>query len=175
MRYLLNRTKAMLDGRRFIWVFDEWWKALRDESLAGLSEDQGRTVRKQDGLMLLATQDPHEALKSAAGKASIKQCATLILLRNPIADREDYVDGLKLTEAEFELIRTLPEDTRRFLVKQGEHSALAELDLGALQAELKVLSGTPDRAAMVEQLVSEVGEAPERWLPLFWERLGVTT
>jgi type IV secretion system protein VirB4 len=175
MRYLLARTKAMLDGRRFIWVFDEWWRALRDESLAALSEDQGRTVRKQDGLLLLATQDPHEALRSEAGKASLKQCATLILLRNPIADREDYVDGLKLTPAEFELVRTLPEDSRRFLVKQGDHSAVAELDLGALQADLKVLSGTPDRAALAQELAASCGDDPSIWLPLFWEKLGVTT
>ena len=97
----------------------------------------------------------------------------MILLRNPGADRADYVEGLKLTEKEYDLVRTLPEDSRRFLVKQGSHSALAELDLSALQAELKVLSGTPDRAALVDTLVAECGENPEAWLPRFWERLGV--
>jgi type IV secretion system protein VirB4 len=174
MKYLVYRTQGMIDGRRFICVFDEWWRALANDELARLSENQGRTIRKQDGVLLLSTQDPHEALRSPEGRASLKQCATLVLLRNPIADREDYVEGLKLSETEFELIRTLPEDSRRFLVKQGASSVLAELDLGALDAELKVLSGTPDRAALVEELASECGERPEEWLPRFWERLGVS-
>ena len=175
MRYLTYRTEAMLDGRRFIYLFDEWWKALSNDALARLSRDKGKTIRKQDGLLLLSTQEPADALRSPEGRSNIEQCATLILLRNPAADRADYVDGLKLTEREFELVRTLPEDSRRFLVKQGARSALAELDLGGLQAELRVLSGTPDRAALVDEIVAECGDAPERWLPRFWERVGVPT
>ena len=174
MDYLVFRTEKMLNTGRFIYVFDEWWKALSNDGLARLSKDKGKTIRKQDGILLLCTQEPADALRSLEGRATIQQCATMILLRNPGADRADYVDGLKLTEKEYELIRTLPEDSRRFLVKQGDHSALAELDLSALQPELKVLSGTPDRAALLEQLVAEHGERPEAWLPLFWERLGVT-
>jgi len=175
VRYLIQRTEAMLDGRRFIYVFDEWWKALGDLDLAELSKEKGKTIRKKDGVLLLATQEPSDALRSPQGRSSLEQCATLILLRNPAADRDDYVRGLKLSEAEFELVRTLPEDSRRFLVKQGRSSALAELDLEGLEAELKVLSGTPDRAALAERLALECGEAPEKWLPRFFEELGVRT
>jgi len=174
MRYLTYRAEAMLDGRRFVYVFDEWWKALTNDAFARFSKDKGKTIRKQDGLLVLCTQEPNDALRSAEGRSNIQQCATMILLRNPGADRADYVEGLKLSEKEYELVRTLPEDSRRFLVKQGAHSALAELDLSALQAELKVLSGTPDRAALVDALVAEHGERPEAWLPRFWERLGVS-
>jgi len=175
MRYLTHRVEEMLDGRRFLCVFDEWWKALGNEDLARLSRDKGKTIRKQDGLLLLCTQEPADALRSPEGRSNIEQCATLVLLRNPHADRADYVEGLKLSEAEFQLVRTLPEDSRRFLVKQGRSSALAELDLGTLEAELKVLSGTPDRAALAEELAAECGEDPGSWLPRFWERLGVRT
>jgi type IV secretion system protein VirB4 len=173
LKYLTYRTEAMLDGRRFIYVFDEWWKALANEDLARLTKDKGKTIRKRDGVLLLSTQEPSDALRSPEGRSSIEQCATLILLRNPAADRQDYVEGLKLTEAEFELVRTLPEDSRRFLVKQGPSSAVAELDLGSLEAELKVLSGTPDRAVLAERLAAECGDRPEEWLPKFWEELGV--
>ena len=175
VRYLIHRTEAMLDGRRFIYVFDEWWKALADEDLAELSKEKGKTIRKKDGVLLLATQEPSDALRSPQGRSSLEQCATLVLMRNPAADRADYVQGLKLSEAEFELVRTLPEDSRRFLVKQGASSALAELDLGGLEAELCVLSGTPDRAALAERIAAECGEAPEKWLPRFFEELGVRT
>ena len=46
-------------------------------------------------------------------------------------------------------------------------------DLSAMPEALAVLSGTPDRARLVEALAAECGEAPEQWLPRFWERLGV--
>jgi type IV secretion system protein VirB4 len=173
MKYLIHRTEAMLDGRRFIYVFDEWWRALSGEDFAALTKSKGKTIRKQDGFLILCTQEPDDALQSPVGKSVIQQCATLLLLRNPNATREDYVDGLKLTEPEYELVRTLPESSRRFLVKQGGGSAVAELDLSAMPAALAVLSGTPDRARLVEELAAECGGAPEKWLPRFWERVGV--
>jgi type IV secretion system protein VirB4 len=175
MKYLISRTEAMLDGRRFIYVFDEWWRALSADDFADLARNKGKTIRKQDGFLVLSTQEPDDALQTPVGKSVIQQSATLLLLRNPKATREDYVEGLKLSETEYELVRTLPEDSRRFLVKQGASSALAELDLSALPAELLVLSGTPDRAQLSAELSAEHGEAPELWLPRFWERLGANT
>lgn len=173
MKYLIYRTKAMIGGRRFVYLFDEWWRAVAADEFAQLSRDQAKTIRKQDGILVVSTQEADDALKSAVGKSVLEQCETLILLRNPKATRTDYVDGLHLTEAEYELVRTLPEDSRRFLVKQGARSALAELDLSDLQAELSVLSGSGDRARLVEELVGELGEAPEQWLPAYFKRIGV--
>jgi type IV secretion system protein VirB4 len=173
MKYLIFRTEAMLDGRRFIYVFDEWWKAISGEDFAELTKNKGKTIRKQDGFLILSTQEPDDALENPVGKSVIQQCATLILLRNPNASREDYVEGLKLSETEYELVRSLPESSRRFLVKQGSNSAVAELDLSGLQAELAVLSGTPDRARLVADLAAECGDAPERWLPRYWEQIRV--
>jgi type IV secretion system protein VirB4 len=175
MKYLIFRTEAMLDGRRFIYVFDEWWRALSGEDFVELTRNKGKTIRKQDGFLVLSTQEPDDALRHPVGKSTIQQSATLVLMRNPNASREDYVEGLKLSETEYELVRTLPEDSRQFLVKQGSSSALAQLDLSALQAELAVLSGTPDRARLVAEMAAECGEDPERWLPRYWQRLGVNS
>jgi len=171
MKYLIFRTEAMLDGRRFIYVFDEWWRALSGEDFAELTKNKGKTIRKQDGFLILSTQEPADALGDPVGKSVLEQCATLVLLANPKANRSDYVDGLKLTETEYEIVRTLPE--RQFLVKQGSSSAVAQLDLSLLQAELAVLSGTPDRARMVAAIAAECGEDPEKWLPKYWQQLGM--
>lgn len=68
------------------------------------------------------------------------------------------------------MIKNLGEDSRRFLIKQGGDSAIAQLNLQGFDEELLVLSGTPDNAQVVEDIIEEVGENPEVWLPLFYQR-----
>lgn len=168
MMYLIYRTEAMIDGRKFFYVFDEFWKALEDPYFVDLIKNKQKTIRKQNGVMVFATQEPGDALQSDIAKTLVQQCATFLLLPNPKADEADYREGLKLTEAEFEIVRNLGEASRRFLIKQGEASAVAELDLSGFGEELAVLSGTPDAAERVARLVDEHGEDPEAWLPRFW-------
>ncbi|CEH48954.1 hypothetical protein IPT12_21860 [Xanthomonas perforans] len=48
----------------------------------------------------------------------IQQCATQIFLPNPMASRADYVEGFKLTDAEFHLVKSLPQDSRKFVIKE---------------------------------------------------------
>jgi type IV secretion system protein VirB4 len=167
MMYLLYRTEGMIDGRRFMYVFDEFWKPLQDPYFEDLAKNKQKTIRKQNGIFVFATQEPSDALDSNIAKTLIQQCATYIFLANPKADYDDYTQGFKLTDAEFELVRGLGEFSRRFLIKQGENSALAELNLTGFDDELLVLSGTPDHAELAAQIISEVGEDPTVWLPVF--------
>lgn len=170
MMYLVFRTEAMIDGRRFIYVFDEFWKALSDPYFEDLAKNKQKTIRKQNGIFVFATQEPSDALESPIAKTLVQQCATSIFLPNPSADYEDYTQGFKLTDAEFDLIRNLGEDSRRFLIKQGGDSAIAQLNLQGFDEELLVLSGTPDNAQLVEDIIAEVGEDPDVWLPIFYQR-----
>lgn len=167
MMYLIYRTEGMIDGRKFMYVFDEFWKALEDPYFVDLVKNKQKTIRKQRGIMVFATQEPGDALQSDIAKTLVQQCATFILLPNPSADEKDYTEGFKLTETEFERVRGLGESSRRFLIKQGEASAVAELDLSGFDDELLVLSGTPDGADRVQGLVEMYGEDPAVWLPHF--------
>ena len=100
--------------------------------------------------MLVATQSPRDAIQSPIAHTIIEQCPTQIFMPNPRGTREDYVDGFKLTEREFELIAAdMTNESRRFLVKQGHDSVVAELNLSGFDDELAVLSG---RTATVEVL-----------------------
>lgn len=169
--YLLHRTEAMIDGRPFIYLFDEFWKALDDQAFVDLARDKNLTIRKQNGVFVYCTQEPTAALDSTIAKTLVQQCATLICLPNPGADPDDYIDGLKLTPTEFDLVRNLGETSRQFLVKQAGASTVAQLDLSGLDDTLLVLSGTPDRAAVAESLIAEVGDDPAEWLPLYLQRV----
>ena len=171
MMYLIYRTEAMLDGRRFMYVFDEFWKILDDDYFVGFARDTLKTIRKKNGLAVFATQEPGDSLDSKIGKTIVQQLTTIIALENPKASREDYVDGLKFTPAEFAVVKAFPSGSRRMLVKQGDSSAVALLDLRGFDDELAVLSGTPDNAALLDLITAETGDDPAKFLPVYYERV----
>lgn len=179
MTYLLYRTEAMIDGQPFMYVFDEFWKALQDPQFADFARDKAKTIRKKNGILVFATQEVGDALNSNIGKTLVSQCATMILLPNRAGDRADYLDGLKISETEFEIVSGLSEDSRSFLVKQGGRSAIGKLDLAGFDDELLVLSGTPDNAERVERIINDLAKdiGPEEanqweaWSPLFLQQV----
>ncbi|MFP6559411.1 VirB4 family type IV secretion/conjugal transfer ATPase [Paraburkholderia sp. B3] len=169
--YLLHRTENLIDGRRFIYVLTEFWKRLADPVFTDFANNKQKTIRKQGGLGIFDTQSPADVLRSDIARALVEQTATFFFLPNPRADYDDYVRGFKLTEAEFNIVRTLGENSRLFLVKQGHRSAVGRLDLGGLGDVLDVLSGTTDNVELLDAIRAEVGDDPAVWLPVFHERL----
>ncbi|MBY0335643.1 MAG: type IV secretion system protein VirB4, partial [Acetobacteraceae bacterium] len=176
LSYLFHRVERLLDGRRrVVLAVDEFWKALLDPAFRALVNDKLKTIRKLNGLVVLATQSPADALRSPIAHSIVEQCPTLLLLPNGRADRADYRDGLKLTEAEYRAVRedlavAAPGSGRRFLLKQGNASVACELDLGGMDDLVAVLSGRAGTVRLVEELVAELGPEPERWLPEFRRR-----
>lgn len=168
MAYLFYRVEQLIDGRRIIIVIDEFWKALADEAFRDLAQNKLKTIRKQNGLMLFATQSPRDAIDSPIAHTIIEQCPTQLFMPNARGSHADYVDGFKLTEREFELIsRALSNDARRFIVKQGHNSVVAELNLAGFDDELAVLSGRTANVELGDRIRADVGDDPSAWLPLF--------
>lgn len=171
MAYLFHRVEQLIDGRRIIIVIDEFWKALADEGFRDLAQNKLKTIRKQNGLMLFATQSPRDAINSPIAHTIIEQCPTQIFMPNSRGSRADYVDGFKLTEREYELIaRELSNESRRFVVKQGHNSVVAELNLAGFDDELAVLSGRTGNVELADTIRSHAGNDPEAWLPLFQQQ-----
>lgn len=167
MAYLLHVTESLIDGRPFIYVMEEFWKPLMDAHFSDFALNKQKTIRKQNGLGVFVTQSPSDVLRHPIGKTMVEQSVTQIYLPNPRADRSDYVDGFKLTDAEFEIVRSLSETSRAFLCKQGATSAICSFDLGGLDDMLKVLSGTTENVARLDQIRADVGDDPAAWLPVF--------
>ena len=167
--YLFHRIEKLIDGRRLMIFLDEFWKLLLDEYFEEFAQNKLKTIRKQNGMLVMFTQSPRDFLKSKISHTLIEQTATKIFLPNPSADYEDYVNGFKLTAREFEIIKSLEEKSRRFLVKQGHNSVVAELNLRGFDDELAVLSGNTATSQLVERLVETYGDDPQAWLPIFQE------
>lgn len=173
IQYLLQRMESLIDGRPFIYVMDEFWKVLEGNGgLKDFAKNKQKTIRKQNGLGIFATQSPQDALNSDISAALIEQTATLILLPNPNADPKDYLEGLKLTQAEYDLVVKLDERSRCFLVKQGHHAVLCQLNLNGMDDELAVLSGSSDNVDILNELLAShpTPDQPDTWLPEFHAR-----
>ncbi|HEV2680618.1 MAG TPA: VirB4 family type IV secretion/conjugal transfer ATPase, partial [Rhodanobacter sp.] len=179
INYLLHRLEALIDGRPLIYVMDEFWKILDGKGgLKEFAKNKQKTIRKQNGLGIFATQSPEDALASDIAASLIEQTATMILLPNPNASREDYVNGLKLTDAEYQVVVSLDERSRCFLVKQGHASSVCQLNLRGMDDALAVISASTDNIEIMHDVLHEHAAAkgvvendlrPEQWLQAFYE------
>ena len=168
--YLLHRMQLALDGRRLVYWMDEFWKWVDDPACGPFVGQTQLTIRSKDGLGVLSTQMPSSMLESKIAKHLVQQTATEIYLPNLKADRKEYIDEFKLTPTEFEIVRSFGEDSRLFLMKQGHRSMIGKLDLSSLGDDLAILSPGEDDMELFDEIVKEVGEDPEAWLPLYHER-----
>jgi type IV secretion system protein VirB4 len=166
--YLFHLVRRLLDGRRLVCWMDEFWRLLDDAAFERFAKDGPKTWRKLNGVMCLATQSPSDVLKSPISRTLIEQTPTKVFFPNIDASADDYVGGFGLTEREFRLVREeLEPGARAFLVKQGHLSVVCRLDLEGFDAELAVISGRAEEVRRMSRLISELGTAPEQWLPRF--------
>ena len=147
---------------------DEFWRLLADPAFEGFAKDGPKTWRKLNGVMCMATQSPSDVLGSAISRTIIEQTPTKVFFPNSEANADEYMEGFGLSEREFKLIKEqLEPGSRMFLVKQGHHSIVCELDLKGFDAELKVISGRRRSIDELYGLMDEVGSDPALWLPRF--------
>jgi type IV secretion system protein VirB4 len=166
--YLFHLVRRMLDGRRLVCWMDEFWRLLSDRAFEGFATDGPRTWRKLNGAMCLATQSVSDVLAAAISRTLIEQTPTKILFPNPEASHAEYVGGLGLSEREFRLIKEhLTIGSRQFLVRQGNHSVVCQLDLKGLEGELAVISGRAQSVERLHSLIERYGADPAQWLPIF--------
>ncbi len=186
--YVFHRVDALLKGYddegnvrtnannepikdNMIILLDEGWKLVDDPIFAARIKDWEKTIRKMNGLLGFATQSVGDIFNSTVGTAIVEQSPTNIFLPNPRADKATYVDGFGLSIREFTLIRQMPIESRCFLVRHGNDSVVAKLDLGGLDEFIGVLSGRTETVNLVEELRNVHGDDPDAWLPIFMERM----
>jgi type IV secretion system protein VirB4 len=174
--YLLHIVSQLLDGRRLVCWMDEFSSLLSNPAFERFAANGPRTWRKLNGVMCLATQSPREVIESPISRAIIEQTPTKIFFPNGEAAYEDYVKGFGLTEREFKLIKEqLEPGSRMFLLKQGRHSVVCQLDLKGFERELAVISGRATTVETMHRLIDAHGPQPPAWLPPFYEAAAPST
>lgn len=161
-------------------VVEEFWLPLKYKTPREMMLDVLKTGRKRGEFMLLITQSPEEAVQSEIFPAIVQQTPTKILLPNPDAEYRNEQGGgysrVGLTEKEFSILKSLSPQSRIFLVKQGQQSSFAKLDLYGFSKEISVLSSSKGNIQTLDLLLSEFKKQDKNvksdtWLPLFYEAI----
>lgn len=169
--YILHRVRAVVDGRRFVMCCDEFRAYLLNPQFANVVDKFLLTVRKNNGMLILATQQPEHVLESRLGASLVAQCMTKILFPSPTADRAAYIDGLKCTEGEYRAVRDdMTVGKRKFLLKRESGSVICEFDLAGMSEYVAVLSGRANTVRLVDELRQQFGDDPAGWLDEFMKR-----
>ena len=150
-------------------VLDEAWALIGNPIFAPKIKDWLKVLRKLNTFVVFATQSVEDATKSSISDTLVQQTATQIFLPNLKATTL-YREVFMLSEREFSLVRTTDPATRFFLVKQDNDGVIARIDLGGMDDTIRVLSARIDTVLIMDEIMSEVGENPDDWLPIFYER-----
>jgi type IV secretion system protein VirB4 len=160
---LLHMFEDLVDGRPIALFLEEFWALLDNPVFSDFVKNKLKTIRKESGFVFMTTQQPDDVLSSDLAKTAVQQHVTGIYLPNPKASYDDYVKGFGLTDAEFDLVRALPVDSRAALVKQEEKSAIVRFDLTGLNDLIAVLSGDKETVQMLDQIRAAKGDNPKDW------------
>ena len=163
--YLFHRINLSLDGTPTIIILDEAWALIDNKIFSGKIRDWLKTLRKLNGMVVFATQSVEDATNSTISETLIQQTATQIFLPNPRAT-DVYQRAFMVTDREFNLLKTTDPASRYFLVKQGKDVVVARIDLSGMEDAIHVLSARAETVSILDQIIAEVGEAPEAWMPI---------
>lgn len=155
-------------------VIEEFWLPIMYPTTAAQILDILKTGRRRDEFVLLVSQSPEDAINSPMLPAILQQTPTKVYLPNPDAEYETKDGGgyirFNLTPKEFEKLKGLGKQDRKFLVKQGAQSSIAKLDLNGLGDDIAVLAGAAEDFNYLESAQAEVGKNPNDWIPLYIQK-----
>jgi type IV secretion system protein VirB4 len=168
--YLFHKINLSLDGTPTMVVLDEAWALIDNKIFAYKIKDWLKTLRKLNAFVIFATQSVEDATNSEISDTLVQQTATQIFLPNPKAT-EVYKKAFMISDREFNLLKTTDPGSRFFMVKQGKDVVIARIDLSGMDDVIWTLSGRAETVVIVDEIRKEVGDDPNKWLPIFWQRM----
>jgi type IV secretion system protein VirB4 len=168
--YIFHKISLSLKGTPTMIVLDEAWALIDNDVFAPKIKDWLKVLRKLNCFVIFATQSVEDASKSKISDTLIQQTATQIFLPN-LKATDVYRTHFMLSQREFTLIKTTDPGSRFFLVKQGTDAVVARIDLSGMNDIINILSGRAETVVLLDQVRAEVGDDPDVWMPVFWERV----
>ncbi len=170
LSYVFHRINSSLDGTPSMIVLDEAWALIDNPIFAPKIKDWLKVLRKLNTFVIFATQSVEDASQSAISSTLLQQTATQIFLPN-LKATSAYRTAFMLGAREFEIIKTTDPGSRFFLVKQGNDSVVARVDLRGMGDIINILSGRIDTVILLDEVRKKYGDDPKIWMPIFNQRV----
>lgn len=161
--YIMNYLEKSLDGKPTILVIDEAFKILDNPFLNDFINDFLVRLSQNNCVAILATESLEDIKNSHITDLLIEKIATKIFLPNPNSG-SDYQELFKLNNIEADLIKEISNDERKFMLKHGTDSLIAELDLADLTNIVTILSSNELTVKIMNKIKSKFGNNSENWL-----------
>jgi type IV secretion/conjugal transfer VirB4 family ATPase len=169
--YLFRQIERRLDGSPTLVPLDEAWVYLGHDLFRNRLRDWLKTMRKRNGVVLLATQSLSDIFNSSIKDVVLESCPTKILLPNTEARNPaslGFYQSIGLNERELQIIQTsLPK--REYYVISPLGRRLISLGLGAVGLAFVGINGREER-----QRAEKVMEASgDRWQAAWLRQRGI--
>lgn len=168
LEYAFFRIEGRMKGDPTLIYLEEAWFALSDPLFAKRIDNWLRTMRKKNGLLVLASQNLDELSRSEAFAAIADNMPTRLFLANPNVDSHSglYMERFGLRSAQLDIIRNaIPK--RDYLVAKPDHSRLIHAQfpkriLARLRSDQKALNvfqswkDLPDKTDYIQEYENEI-------------------
>jgi type IV secretion system protein VirB4 len=114
-----------------IFLLDEAWLFIRNETIRNYVVQAQKTWRKLNGAMVLATQSIKELQESGMLHIVSESCPTKIFLANPEMDRDVYREAFHLNDTELDLIAGLV-PPGQMLIRKAQSSKKVQLNVDSV-------------------------------------------
>jgi type IV secretory pathway VirB4 component len=159
--YLFRRIEKRLDGAPTLVSLDEAWAYLRNEVFRERLRDWLKTLRRMNGIVLLATQNLSDICNSDISDVILEMCPTKILLpnaesKNPAS--KAFYDRVGLNSRELDILQTsIPK--QHYYVVSPLGRRLISLGIHNVALSFVGVNGREERE-LVEDLIDE---NPDGW------------
>ena len=169
--YLFARIRELIDGRRITVIADEVRAYLLSPQFADFILDFSFTLRKKNGQLWLAGQEPAHIINSQIGSGLANQAQTMWLFPARNANPDEY-QRLGCTQPMYRAVtETMPTlGYRSVLLKRDGQSAILRTELTDMEDEIAVLSGREETVRMIPDILAETGDDPDAFTDVFIRR-----
>jgi type IV secretion system protein VirB4 len=166
--YLFRRIEKRLDGSPTLVLLDEAWAYLRNEVFRERLRDWLKTLRRMNGIVVLATQNLSDICNSEISDVILEMCPTKILLPNAEANNpasRAFYDRVGLNTRELDILQaSIPK--QHYYVVSPLGRRLISLGIHNVALSFVGVNGREERQS-VEDLMAEFPHGWQReWLRL---------
>lgn len=168
LSYPFHRIEQALNGEPCIIVLEEGQNLVRHPFWREKIDYYIMQIRRKNGIVIFVTPDAKYLYTET--DSIQKQTATKLFLPNREANYHDYVEQLGLTQAEFEFIRHTSAHTRQFLIRRGNESIKAIVDLSPVAQFIPIFSSNSRSIQLMHSVMDRLQSSnPQIWVPVFMQ------